>query len=495
MKKTLSLLNSPGEWVCGTKVFCQTSQFYSVFDHGSSGFISKLILTFLYTVLFSCVYVETPDTSCSNNVVFIDKPLPPKNVNPRDVNFKSFKRAFRKLVCTSCHQDDQLVDAERQSSRSGLDARDEKKESDVDCWTNVNSDKSIFAKQSVPAKISVSDFDDKNDRMRQSSESLNEWKSPVFNEGASCSRENNKLQTTPFPTCKEGKFLVYNLWKFGKLRILIRCSVDAYREEARKQGTYLFFSVLPKLEYQCNFGHERLTFSEATRFWLHSYIRPKTKLLCGRINVFNSELLRLDELDINDISRVAVGFNPAQGMKMVFQVLQAFARLPEGKYVFSHNLGEIHGCVYKSIGSSSGNSRFAYDLHSSQRSPVIMNYTDAQIPWTAIDYNLFMPWQITGNRIPGTFPPVSDDELTKETRKLEEASKKSSKKNKKINKAKKKKQRKANKTDTSNGQRQSRNMGKLFASFYDTQPAERESEVFAVSRRASAPVTYDDIEF
>jgi len=44
-------------------------------------------------------------------------------------------------------------------------------------------------------------------------------------------------------------------------------------------------------------------------------------------------------------------------------------------------------------------------------------------------------------------------------------------------------------------ERKSVNKGKLFASFYDTQPVEKESEVFAVSRRASGPVTYDDLDF
>ena len=35
----------------------------------------------------------------------------------------------------------------------------------------------------------------------------------------------------------------------------------------------------------------------------------------------------------------------------------------------------------------------------------------------------------------------------------------------------------------------------LSANFYDTQPVEKESEVFSAARMASDPVTYDDIDF
>ena len=108
-------------------------------------------------------------------------------------------------------------------------------------------------------------------------------------------------------------------------------------------------SVLPKLEYQPNFGHEKLTCSETARLWLSSYIRQNTKLICGRINVFNSKLFRVDELSISDILQQGAGFHPAQGMKMVFQVFQALKRLPEAKFILCHKSGEIHGCLYKSV--------------------------------------------------------------------------------------------------------------------------------------------------
>ena len=329
------------------------------------------------------------------------------------------------------------------------------------------------------------------------------------------------------------KFFVYNLWRFGKFKVLIRCSVDAYSADPDKTNSFTFFSVLPKLEYQSTFGHEKLTYSEAARLWLHGYIRPQTKLVCGRFNVFNSELLRVDELSVSDVLKQGTSFNPAQGMKMVFQVFQALKRLPTAEYVLSHKYGEMHGCLYKSMGlsNSGANLKSSFDLHE-EKSPVITNYSEAEIPWVPIDCNFFSPWQIRESRIPCTFPAVPAKDLALMAKK-EEETKSKKKKNKKGKKKKKEKAKEfAQNNNMSNQEstnqqprtsdqdrksldrksldrksldrksleqtrpdRKTMDKARLFASFYHTQPAEKESEVFAVTRRASGPITYDDIDF
>ena len=316
---------------------------------------------------------------------------------------------------------------------------------------------------------------------------------------------------------KGEKFFVYNLWRFGKFKVLIRCSVDAYSADPEKANSFTFFSVLPKLEYQPTFGHEKLTYSEAARLWLHGYIRPQTKLICGRFNVFNSELLRIDELCVSDVLQQGTSFNPAQGMKMVFQVFQALKRLPEAEYVLAHKGGEMHGCLYKSMGlsNSGANLKSSFDLHK-EKSLVITNYTEAEIPWVPIDCNFFLPWQIRESRIPCTFPAVPAEDLALMAKKEEEIKPKKKKKKKgkkqKKGKAKEFAQNNNSNQESTNQQprtsdqerksleqkrpdRKTMDKARLFASFYHTQPAEKESEVFAVTRRASGPITYDDIDF
>ena len=425
-------------------------------------------------------------------MIFIDKPLPPQKVYPREVNAKFYKLAFRRLVC--------------QKSGGGNTATNDGTE------RNASSIAKVTEKlRSTGLELGRTDSESRKRRATEREDEIAEMKKTRLTEsGAEPTVQNREKESESASISTEEKFYVYNLWKFGKLKVLIRCSVDAYRVEPIKQNCFTFFSVLPKLEYQPNFGHEKLTCSEAARFWLSSYIRQNTKLMCGRINVFNSKLLRVDELSISDILQQGAGFHPAQGMKMVFQVFQALKRLPEARFILSHKSGEIHGCLYKSVVSNSSSLKCSYDLHKA-RTPVVVNYTEPEIPWAAVDCNLFMPWQIRERRIPGTFPPIPAKDMEMMEKKAQQGTAKESNKNKKKSKKGKKKN-KAGKgkgsapnmrnaepvneqAKKSKKERKSVNKGKLFASFYDTQPVEKESEVFAVSRRASGPVTYDDLDF
>ena len=457
-------------------------------------FVVQFKLVF-FLLLFFCFFfsrVDNQDKTSIHKVIFIDKPLPPQKVHPREVNAKFFKLALRKLVCQKSGGGNTTPDGGTERN-AGLNAKVTEK------------------LRSTGLELERTDSENRKRRATEREDEIAETKKTKLTEsGVHPAVQNLEKGNVSASVNAEEKFYVYNLWKFGKLKVLIRCSVDAYRAESTKQNCFTFFSVLPKLEYQPNFGHEKLTCSEAASFWLSSYIRQNTKLICGRINVFNSKLLRVDELSINDILQQGAGFHPAQGMKMVFQVFQALKRLPEAKFILSHKSGEIHGCLYRSAVSNSSSLKCCYDLHKA-RTPVVVNYSAAEIPWAAIDCNLFMPWQIRERRIPCTFPPIAAKDLEMMEKKAQEATAKESNKKKKKNKKGKKKNNagkakgsapKIPSTEAVNElakkskkERKSANKGKLFASFYDTQPAEKESEVFAVSRRASGPVTYDDLDY
>ena len=441
-----------------------------------------------------------------HRVVFIDKPLPPQSVSPRTVNWTVYKRALRRLVCQKTCGENTLPDDIEGSSSSDDKLRNETAPKDLQS--------SRFELESGNCEKPVVSGVGNRKRRAEDKNELGMWKRSKIDD--SNSKDNTPEKDSVLSHSNDGnKFFVYNLWRFGKLKVLIRCSVDAYRTDPEKANSFTFFNVLPKLEYQPTFGHEKLTYSEAARLWLHGYIRPQTKLICGRFNVFNSELLRVDELSVSDVLQQGASFNPARAMKMVFQVFQALKRLPEAEYVLSHKCGEMHGCLYKSMGlsNSGANLKSSFDLHK-EKSPVISNYTEAEIPWVAIDCNIFLPWQIRDSRIPCTFPAVPAKDLALMAKKEEEAKPK-----KKKNKKRKKKKGKAKEfadnnkpnQESSNQQlksdqdrksleqtrpeRKTMDKARLFASFYDTQPAEKESEVFAVTRRASGPITYDDIDF
>lgn len=465
-------------------------------------------------------------------MAFIDKPLPVQSVSPRTVNWKFYKRALRKLLCQKTGSENTLRD----------DGTEGKSSSNVKLGTetamegfNSNSfdleSGACEADKTLKKKLISTVISDSENRKRRAEEGSNELekmkKSKMDDsnpKGKTLGKENASHNAD-----EDKKFFVYNLWRFGKLKVLIRCSMDAYSRDPDKPNSFTFFSVLPKLEYQSTFGHEKLTWCETARLWLHGYIRPKTTVICGRINVSNSELLRVDELSLGDVLKQGTDFNPAQGMKMFFQVFQALKRLPEAKFVLSHKSGEMHGCLYKSVGIPNAGSslKSPLDLHVA-KTPVLVNFTEAEIPWVAIDCNLFLPWQIRERRIPCTFPAVSAKDLAvmaQKAREQETKPKKSKKKKKNKNKGKGKAKGFPPKTsnpgpstepsgivvqdrksqdrksldrklpERKHQDQKSMDKGKLFASFYHTQPAEKESEVFAVARRALGQITYDDIDF
>ena len=436
-------------------------------------------------------------------MVFIDKSLPPQNIDPRSVNWKYFKCTLRNLLCTK-------TGPKNTTMNNGQDRN-----------IGLKTDKTEEYKNDTAVALS-----EHKTRKRQAVEDENELKElrkPKVAKSSSspeiypCERERDSSITD------ETRYFVYNLWRFGKLKILIRCSVDAYRADPNRQNSFTFFSVLPKLEYLPTLGHEKLTPSEAARLWLHGYTRPRTKIICGRINVFNSALLRVDELSLNDVLQQGTDFNPAQGMKVVFQVFQALMRLPESKFMLSHKSGELHSCLYKSFGFSKSSSRSSFEVQT-LKTPVLTNFSEATIPWVPIDSNLFLPWQMRKKRVPCTFPAVLEKDLALMVLKEQEAKAKKSKMNKKKGKKKYKgksegfTRRKPKPghatqqfsdiadlgTKPQNTKSQKRKFHKrwqkcrksaLTANSYDTQPVEKESEVFSAARMASGPVTYDDIDF
>ena len=442
--------------------------------------------------------------SCKQKVVFIDKSLPPQNIDPRLVNWKYFKCVLRKLLCAKTGPQN-TTENNGQDRNAGL--KTDKTEEDKNVTAVALSEHKTRKRQAVEEENELQEL--KKPKIAKSSSS------PEINP---CEREIDSSITD-----ETRRYFVYNLWRFGKLKILIRCSVDAYKADPDKQNSFTFFNVLPKLEYLPSFGHEKLTRSETARLWLHGYTRPQTKILCGRINVFNSALLRADELSLNDVLQQGTDFNPAQGMKMVFQIFQALMRLPESKFILSHKSGELHSCLYKSFGFSKSSSRSSFEVHT-LKTPVMTNFSEATIPWVPIDCNLFLPWQIRKKRVPCTFPAVLEKDLALMAQKEQEAKAKKSKMNKKKGKKKYKgkaegftptKPKPEHATQQSsdiadqgrkpqNTKSQNRKFHKrwqkgrrsaLSANFYDTQPVEKESEVFSAARMASDPVTYDDIDF
>ncbi|KAK2564715.1 hypothetical protein P5673_011395 [Acropora cervicornis] len=161
----------------------------------------------------------------------------------------------------------------------------------------------------------------------------------------------------------------------------------------------------------------------------------------------------------------------------------------------------MHACLYKSqrlLGSSAPKSSF--DLQK-EKSPVINNYTEAEIPWVAIDCNLFLPWQIHEKENPlhlSVRPRERNEKESPPKKKKKKKSKKKTGQAKRIAsdncnpQATSKQISISEREGTSSNQkaqgqtsqgvkrphRKSIDKSRLLATFYDVKPAEKESELF-----------------
>lgn len=216
------------------------------------------------------------------------------------------------------------------------------------------------------------------------------------------------------------KNFVYSLWKFGKFRLLIRSKLDAYKtDENTKVQTFL--SVVAKPEFQWQFGYERLTPSETARWWVKSYIRPHTTVLCARIKRQNHEVLRVDEMTTSDVLLSGSAFNPAKGMKLVYQIFNSLAQLSSDSYLLTHERFAIHCCLYKNAQHCTTKKKPELDLSARYSKPItVVDFTSVDVPWFGIDTELFLAEHIEQKKIPATFPAVSENilvEIEKQKRK------------------------------------------------------------------------------
>ncbi|XP_031566884.1 uncharacterized protein LOC116301861 [Actinia tenebrosa] len=207
------------------------------------------------------------------------------------------------------------------------------------------------------------------------------------------------------------KNFVYSLWKFGKFRLLIRSKLDAYKTD-KNTKVQSFLSVVAKPEFQWQFGYERLTPSETARWWLKTYIRPNTTVLCARIKRQNNEVLRVDEMTPPDVLSSGSAFNPAQGMKLVYQIFNSLAQLACDSYLLTHERFAIHCCLYKNAQHSTTKKKPELDINARYSKPItVVDFTSIDVSWSGIDTELFLAEHIEQKRIPATFPAVNENIL------------------------------------------------------------------------------------
>ncbi|XP_078335724.1 uncharacterized protein LOC111134206 isoform X2 [Crassostrea virginica] len=194
--------------------------------------------------------------------------------------------------------------------------------------------------------------------------------------------------------------VTYNLWDLGGFKVIVRCSIHGVIRDLNQQLS--FIHLIPKLEYQCQFGMEQVTASEIARTWISSYIRPNCRVLRARFHTQRTELVSLEELQGAQLIPTTENFSPGKAFLLLQNIFHHLHQLSPGQYVLSHKRSS-NKCVIRK--ATEDNKRGSYDLHFNQLGYADPNVDKMKVPWTPLDPTIMIPYHTLNGRIPLTFDP------------------------------------------------------------------------------------------
>ncbi|XP_076812744.1 uncharacterized protein LOC143459457 isoform X2 [Clavelina lepadiformis] len=246
----------------------------------------------------------------------------------------------------------------------------------------------------------------------------------------------------------ESSDLFYNLWSFGKTRVLLRGNLHGKLKTKTNVKTQkslspeCYATLHTKLEYQTELGFEQLSYAEACSEWMDLNFRPKpSSVVRYRVNPKTEEIVCADFVFPNSSSYLhyeSAGFNKMRMTKlltMLFQKLTDSVMFSPGSYIISHKSKSSEITTRKATGAPTGK-QVLYDLHQEYSQPGrFVPSTPNALPWMTLDPIKQLPWQMKLSRIPLTFDIANTDQQTEVP---------STKKKKKKNKGRKTKKTKLN---------------------------------------------------
>ncbi|XP_065935196.1 little elongation complex subunit 2 [Magallana gigas] len=194
--------------------------------------------------------------------------------------------------------------------------------------------------------------------------------------------------------------VTYNLWDLGGFKVIVRCNIHGVIRDLNQQLS--FIHLIPKLEYQCQFGMEQVTASETARTWISSYIRPSCRVLRARFHTQRTELVSLEELQAAQLIPPTQSFSPGKAFLMLQNIFHHLHQLSPGQYLLAHKKFSDK-CVIKK--ATEGHKRGSYDLHFQQLGFADPDFDKMKVPWIPLDPAIMIPYHTLNGRIPLTFDP------------------------------------------------------------------------------------------
>lgn len=130
------------------------------------------------------------------------------------------------------------------------------------------------------------------------------------------------------------------------IRVLVRYSTDGYiNTEHSSLNSVVLYS---KLEYQPQFGCERLSSKDLCRMWAKSYVRNCCDVFLCRINVFTSKLISVSNLKHDEILPKDFEFNPHQSLNHLKNLFESCMRMEKSCYLLAKEPNDTKLSLLKS---------------------------------------------------------------------------------------------------------------------------------------------------
>ncbi|XP_062510974.1 uncharacterized protein LOC134186898 isoform X2 [Corticium candelabrum] len=203
---------------------------------------------------------------------------------------------------------------------------------------------------------------------------------------------------------------VYNLWKCGEMTILVRSRGDGLLEDKRMKGKTRRLFLVPKLEFQVEYGYERITHAECAHWWMGLYFRPRSHVAIVYLNGFSFEVLQCKIVDLENLGEMVrkdCSFSPKQAMKTLLHILIEVHKLSVGQYLISHTAGASDITILESETTDCNSADDTFDLWRSAFGELDREHESdlAALSCLQVSVNIQSPHQKKHNLIPGTFPP------------------------------------------------------------------------------------------
>ncbi|XP_075237535.1 uncharacterized protein LOC142333857 [Lycorma delicatula] len=422
---------------------------------------------------------EYKGDKCMKKVVFIDKKLPPRTMTlAQRINWYS-KIGVRSLYCQRnddlpySNESNRVEPSGCQKNMNSLDNMESVFNKSVDSKTSINNLTCIaddnytidsYCDISDNEKLIIDTDDEDMSNLNKTNneimrDSLNVKKKQVSNtmkfdiktedikSGSSSTNMRENLSTnishnvTNINEKNNKNCYVYQMWKLGKqnrnhlmksngeiIPVIVRSRHDcvSYQQKDKnkkkimksEKGTNVIVSVnvVPKLDYQFDYGAEKSTPSESVRQWTDTFIRPGSSLKRVRINPLTCEVIQTEILSQHSLKVDCLKKNNIHVVKVwssLYSVLSKLITLNPGSYLLEHSPKHESFTALSIATDKPGvgvqNIYTNYNVSTEDVAPI-------QAPWIPLDETISTPMCKYRQTLPLLFPlrksPLVDKKKT-----------------------------------------------------------------------------------